>query len=273
MSNSILITLVVTAIIVTGYFIYRALKQQKRKKIRQLSTPDKWVEYIKKNVAIYHFLPEKYQQELLGHVNVFLAEKYFSGHAELEVTDEMRVTIAAQACLLLLNRKHNYFPHLKTIMIYPAGFKNPNHEDKQGHHLGESWTRGPVILSWADAVHGAENARDGTNVVIHEFAHQLDQADGGGDGRPSINNAYTATWGKVMSKEFKSLKIKAKLRKNSFFDHYGATNPAEFFAVISEHFYEQPRVFKRKHEDLYELLMKYYKVDPASWFEEKLFDD
>ena len=247
------------------YLLLLWLKKRRRKRISALEMPDEWLQYIKQNVAIYHFLPTKFQKELLGHINVFLSEKYFSGHAELEVTDEMRVTIAAQACLLLLNRKTNYYPHLKTIMIYPAGFKNPNHEDKPGHHLGESWTRGPVILSWADTIHGAKNAKEGTNVVIHEFAHQLDQADGGGDGRPNINNAYTSTWGKVMSKEFKSLRTKAKLRNRTFFDQYGATNPAEFFAVISEHFYEQPKTFKRKHEDLYELLKKYYKVDPATW--------
>ncbi|MCX7553813.1 zinc-dependent peptidase [Marinicella sp. S1101] len=247
------------------FYWIRNRRLKKRQKIYKLPTPGPWVDYIKNNVAIYHFLPQPLQQELLGHVNVFLAEKYFSGHAGLEVTDEMRVTIAAQACLLLLNRKTNYYPHLKTIMIYPAGFKNPNHHDKPGHHLGESWVRGPVILSWNDSIHGARNAKDGTNVVIHEFAHQLDQADGAGDGRPWFDSAHIKTWGKVMSKEFKSLIIKAKLNKRSFLDHYGATNPAEFFAVSSEHFFEQPKTFKRKHPELYQILSGYYRLDPSSW--------
>ncbi|MGJ8664267.1 MAG: zinc-dependent peptidase [Marinicella sp.] len=238
----------------------------KRQHLFQLETPVQWVTFIQTNVAIFYFLPEPLKNELLGHINVFLAEKYFSGHAGLEVTDEMRVTIAAQACLLLLNRKHNYYPHLKTIMIYPAGFKNPNHEDKPGHHLGESWVRGPVVLSWADAKHGGLNTKDGNNVVIHEFAHQLDQIDGAGDGRPPFDSSHIKTWGKVLSKEFKSLMVKAKLRKRSFFNHYGATNPAEFFAVISEHFYEQPKTFLRKHPDLYQTLKTYYKVDPANWY-------
>ena len=249
------------------WWLFRWRKNKQRQVIFSLKTPEKWVETIKRNVAIYRYLPETLQVELLGHVNVFLAEKYFSGHAGLEVTDEMRVTIAAQACLLLLNRQHNYFPHLKTIMIYPAGFKNPNHEGP-GHHLGESWVRGPVVLSWADALHGGINAKDGENVVIHEFAHQLDQADGAGDGRPMIAGGEIRTWGKVLSKEFKSLSVKAKLRNRAFFNHYGATNPAEFFAVISEHFYEQPKTFQRKHPDLYATLQKYYQVDPASWLRE-----
>ena len=247
------------------------LKQRRRQRVFALDTPEPWVEVIKNNVAIYHFLPADLQRELLGHVNVFLSEKYFSGHAGLEVTDEMRVTIAAQACLLLLNRKTRYFPHLRTIMVYPAGFKNPNHE-KPGHHLGESWTRGPVILSWSDAIHGGKNARDGNNVVIHEFAHQLDQADGGGDGRPVLDQHLIRPWVQVMSKEFKQLKKHAAMNDPSFFDHYGATNPAEFFAVTTEHFFEQPRTFKRKHPDLYALLKKYYCVDPAEWLENKLFN-
>ncbi len=247
------------------YQFFKWRKAKRRQLLFSIETPKTWLEHIKNNVAIYHFLPKELQQELLGHINIFLAEKYFSGHAGLEVTDEMRVTIAAQACLLLLNRKTNYYPHLKTIRIYPAGFKNPKHADQPGHHLGESWVRGPVVLSWSDTIHGGKNAKDGTNVVIHEFAHQLDQADGAGDGRPWIDSALIKTWGKVMSKEFKSLMIKAKLRNRTFFNFYGATNPAEFFAVISEHFYEQPRTFKRKHPDLYQVLVNYYKVDPATW--------
>ena len=125
-----------------------------------------------------------------------------------------------------------------------------------------------MVLSWNDTVHGGRDPEDGRNVVIHEFAHQLDQLDGAADGRPLINHAQIKTWGKVMSKEFKSLLVKVKLRNNSFFNYYGATNPAEFFAVISEHFYEQPRTFQEKHPDLYQLLADYYKVDPASWLKE-----
>lgn len=266
MLNKAILFIVITLIILASlYLLLSFFKQRKRNQIKQLQTPTQWIDYIKQNVAVYHFLPAQLKQELLQHINVFLAEKYFSGHAGLEVTDEMRVTIAAQACLLLLNRKTNYYPHLKTIMIYPAGFKNPNHHDKPGHHLGESWVRGPVVLSWNDSIHGGKNAKDGTNVVIHEFAHQLDQADGAGDGRPWFDSAHIKTWGKVMSKEFKSLVIKAKFRKRSFLDHYGATNPAEFFAVSSEHFFEQPNTFKRKHPELYQILQNYYKVDPSSW--------
>lgn len=264
MTTALKYLIIIFITIIAIYIGWCWIKKRRRQKLFALTAPSQWVEFIKTNVAIYHFLPANLQQELLGHVNVFLAEKYFSGHAGLEVTDEMRVTIAAQACLLLLNRKHNYFTHLKTIMLYPAGFKNPNH-DKPGHHLGESWVRGPVVLSWNDVKHGGINAKDGTNVVLHEFAHQLDQADGAGDGRPIIANSQLRVWGKVLSKEFKTLITKARLRNRSFFDHYGATNPAEFFAVITEHFYEQPKTFQRKHADLYQVLKKYYQVDPASW--------
>lgn len=256
---------IIILMVIGLYHWFKHRKTKRRQLLYSLDTPQEWLKYIESNVAIYHFLPKKLQQELLGHVHIFVAEKYFTGHNGLEITDEIRVTIAAQACLLLLNRKTNYFPHLKTIRVYPGGFKNPKLEDKLGHNLGESWTRGPVILSWNDSVQGGQNAQDGKNVVIHEFAHQLDQLDGAADGRPLINPTQIRTWGKVMSKEFKSLRVKAKLRNNAFFNHYGATNPAEFFAVISEHFYEQPRTFKDKHADLYQLLVNYYKVDPATW--------
>ncbi|MCB1582865.1 MAG: zinc-dependent peptidase [Marinicella sp.] len=269
MSTTQIGLLALVVFIVLAWLLFKWHKSQRRHKIYKLPTPERFVTYIEKNVAIYHFLPKPLKKELLGHVNVFLAEKYFSGHAGLEVTDEMRVTIAAQACLLLLNRKHDYFTHLRTIMVYPGGFKNPNHEGP-GHHLGESWIRGPVVLSWNDAKHGGLNAKDGENVVIHEFAHQLDQADGAGDGRPFIDGGEIRTWGKVLSKEFQALTIKAKLKNRTFFNHYGATNPAEFFAVISEHFFEQPRTFKRKHPDLYQTLQTYYRLDPASWIEEHI---
>ncbi|WP_223787705.1 zinc-dependent peptidase [Marinicella meishanensis] len=264
MNQSYLIIISSVVAVLALLALLRWRKQRRRRMLFNLATPEHWVAYIERNVAIYHHLPDDLKRDLLGHVNVFLAEKYFTGHGDLEVTDEMRVTIAAQACVLLLGRPSNYYTHLRTIRIYPAGFKNPNH-DKPGHHLGESWVRGPVVLSWADAEHGGRNAQDGHNVVIHEFAHQLDQADGAGDGRPIIEGNQLHTWGQLMSQEFKSLIAKAKMRRRSFFDHYGATNPAEFFAVTTEHFFEQPHTFKRKHPNLYALLQNYYRLDPSSW--------
>ena len=241
------------------------LKKRKRNTTFNLPFPEDWEQHITNHVRFYKNLPDTLKQQLKGHINVFLSEKYFEGHNGIEITDEIRVVIAAQACLLLLNRKTNYYPHLKTIMIYPSAFRNPNSEHAHLGNLGESWTRGPVVLSWGHSLHGGQNDKDGSNVVIHEFAHQLDQEDGVSDGTPMLQKGHIRSWAKVLGKEFKSLQIKAKCRRRSFFNYYGATNAAEFFAVISEHFFEQPKTFQRKHPDLYVELKKYYNIDPVNW--------
>lgn len=266
MSNQLaLVFIVVMLLLIAVMFAITAFKKRRRTALFHLDFPAEWEQHIRDHIKLYNKLPETLKQQLKGHINVFLSEKYFEGHQGLEITDEMRVVIAAQACLLLLNRKTNYFPHLKSILVYPTAFVNPNHDSAHAGNLGESWVRGPVVLSWGHSLHGGENDQDGSNLVIHEFAHQLDQEDGVGDGTPMLEHGHIKTWAKVLGKEFKSLKVKAKCRRRSFFNHYGATNAAEFFAVISEHFFEQPKTFNRKHPDLYQELKKYYQVDPLDW--------
>lgn len=266
MSNQLALLFVAIMLAMAGMlFLFSWLKNRKRQNTFKLPFPDSWEQHLTDHVKLYRNLPDALKQQLKGHINVFLSEKYFEGHNGVEITDEMRVVIAAQACFLLLNRKTNYFPHLKTILVYPSAFRNPHAEASHLGNLGESWVRGPVVLSWNDAKHGGENDQDGSNLVIHEFAHQLDQEDGVGDGTPMLQTGHIRTWGKVMGKEFKSLIVKAKCKRRSFFNHYGATNAAEFFAVITEHFFEQPKKFNRKHPDLYQELKKYYQVDPLNW--------
>ena len=132
--------------------------------------------------------------------------------------------------------------------------------------LGESWGAGAVVLSWSNVKQGAFNFCDGHNVTMHEFAHQLDQEDGAADGAPILEtrSAYSA-WAKVFSKEFEQLQRNARKHKRSVFDAYGATNPAEFFAVATESFFEKPQQFQKKHPELYEELRGYYKVHPVEW--------
>ncbi|WP_154223247.1 zinc-dependent peptidase [Marinicella rhabdoformis] len=266
MSNQLaLIFVLIMLLLAALFYAVSLIKKRRRKAAFKLPFPPAWEAHITKHVSLYKSLPQALQDELKGHINVFLSEKYFEGHNGIEITDEMRVVVAAQACLLLLNRETNYFPHLKTIMMYPSAFRNPNSEQAHLGNLGESWTRGPVVLSWGHSLHGGKNDNDGSNLVIHEFAHQLDQEDGVGDGTPMLEHGHIRTWAKVLSKEFNSLKIKKKCKRKSFFNKYGATNAAEFFAVISEHFFEQPKTFKKKHPDLYAELTKYYKLDPIDW--------
>ncbi|MDC0309478.1 zinc-dependent peptidase, partial [bacterium] len=162
-----------------GFFAKR-----RRKKIREGDFPGAWAEILETNFPIHRQLSAADQRELHGHILVFLYEKMFEGCGGLVIDDEIRVTIAAQACILLLHREPAYYPTLRTILVYPSSYlaKHPHDEKKKHHRLGESWQFGPVVLAWDSSQRGSKNAFDGHNVVIHEFAHQLDQMDGAADG-------------------------------------------------------------------------------------------
>jgi Mlc titration factor MtfA (ptsG expression regulator) len=224
-------------------------------------------------MPLYSCFPESLKKQLHGLVNVFLDEKKFVGCGGQEITDEIKVTIAAQACMLLLNRKTNFYPKLKTIYVYPhtyvaKGLMNDGGLIVEGKsvRLGESWQNGPVVLTWDSITGGARNIQDGRNVVFHEFAHQLDQEDGDADGAPILENRSSyRTWAAVLGDEYERLCNKTRGRRRSVLNKYGATNPAEFFAVATEAFFEKPKQMHKKSPDLYEELKNYYRIDPLSW--------
>ncbi|MCW5889762.1 MAG: zinc-dependent peptidase [bacterium] len=250
------------------------LRRRRRARLRATPVPDAWREIIARNVAIHRRLSAEDQRELLGHVQVFLAEKRFEGCGGLELSDEIRVTIAAQACVLLLHRETDYYPECSSILVYPHAYVAPVLElgpdgivhEGASARLGESWVRGVVVLSWDDVLAGAADVHDGHNVVLHEFAHQLDQEDGAGDGAPPLprRSMYVA-WARVLSAEYDALRADAAAGRVSVLDHYGATNPAEFFAVASECFFEKSRQLRAKHPELYEELRVFYAQDPAAF--------
>ena len=190
----------------------------------------------------------------------------FEGCGGLELTDEMRVLIAAQACLLLLNRPAAVYPRLKTILVYPSTYVAGGQDQPKSVRLGESWGAGVVVLAWNSVKGGATNFNDGQNVTLHEFAHQLDQADGAADGAPDLasRSAYR-TWAQVLSREYQTLRKWKKKGRRTVLNKYGATNPAEFFAVATETFFEKPRQMKKKHPELYEELKRYYRTEPLDW--------
>ena len=219
-------------------------------------------------------LPAALQLQLKGHIQVFVAEKPFVGCAGLVVTDDMRVTIAAQACLLILNRRTRYFPNLSQILVYPGAFivdkvrtdGSGILQEQRQVLAGESWSQGQVVLSWTDVLEGAAVADDGRNVVIHEFAHQLDQELGHANGAPILaRRQHYQSWSRVLSVAFARLREQARLGEPSLLSHYGATDPAEFFAVASEVFFEQPQQLAMEHAALYAELHRFYRVDPLSW--------
>lgn len=244
------------------------------KKALQAPFPDQWVDIVERNIQVYPSLPMPLRMQLRQLIKQFLHQKHFSGSNGLEITDEIRVTIAAEACMLLLNRNTNVYPALRYIIVYPTTFIV---DRAQGDHdgtvnegaktlLGESWSNGKVILAWDNVLQGAKNFDDGHNVVLHEFAHQLDSETGSTNGAPILtSNGGMRTWAKTLSEEFNELQQDSVKGKRSLIDHYGATNPAEFFAVATETFFEKPAQMAKHHRELFEVLKDYYRIDPREW--------
>jgi len=243
------------------------LRRRRRRRIRARPFPAAWREILDASLPYLETLSDEDRRELEGHVQVFLAEKRFEGCGGLEITDEIRVTIAAQACLLLLHRETEYYPSLRSILVYPTAYVAPSRQALgdgtviEGEHtrLGESWHRGAVVLSWNDVRHGAADIRDGHNVVLHEFAHQLDAEGGPVDGAPKLKrrSSYVA-WARVLGEEYRALTEDVDRHRRTVLDAYGAVNPPEFFAVATETFFEKPRQLRRKHPELYERIRAFY---------------
>jgi hypothetical protein len=235
--------------------------------------PDSWVAIIERNVPYYRTLNSPDRRELQGHIQVFLAEKRFEGCGGLELTDEIRVTIAAQACILLLHRDTDYYASLRTILVYPDPYiarvarRLPGGIAIEGHEvrLGESWVAGAIVLSWDDVLRGALDIHDGHNVVFHEFAHQLDAESGSADGAPDLprRSMYLA-WARVMKAEYAHLLDDLAHHRDTLLDGYGGTSPAEFFAVATECFFEKPVQLEKTHPALYDQLKLFYRQDPAA---------
>ena len=215
--------------------------------------------------------PEE-QQELQGDILVFLDEKSFEGCGGLAMTDEIQVTIAAQACILLLQRENDDYPRLRSILVYPHPYRatsirrGPGRLVLEGEdaRLGESWTTGSLVLAWDAVRGGAADIHDGHNVVYHEFAHQLDAEDGAVSGSPSLpHRVMYSAWARVLGAEYEHLIRETHKRHRTVLDPYGATNPAEFFAVATEAFFEKPEQLVRRHPKLYKELKRFYNQDPA----------
>jgi Mlc titration factor MtfA (ptsG expression regulator) len=249
-------------------------KSWRRHQLGSRSFPAEWREHIRRRVPYFSALPADLQLKLKRLVQVFLAETPFIGCNGLEITDEMRVTIAAQACLLLLNRRIDYFPNLREVLVYPDRFIVDREEansaglvTRQRQVLsGESWLTGQVILSWQDVLEDAARPGDGHNVVVHEFAHQLDQETGSANGAPFISGrSRSARWADVLGREYAELQQRASTGQESLIGDYAATSPAEFFAVVSELFFERPRDLASEHPSLYAEFCNYYRVNPLSW--------
>jgi len=249
------------------------LKKRRRTALRAQPVPPAWVTVLESNVPSYRRLPDDLRTQLHGHIHVLLAEKHFEGCSGLEITDEVRVTIAGEAALLILNRETNYYPDLVTILVYPSIFYADLVEE-DGHVVseykedrsGESWDLGVVVLSWEDAVEHASTGRAGYNVALHEFAHQLDMENGAMDGMPRLpDRAEREAWTHTFKQAYDRFERATASNRRTLVDAYGAGDPSEFFAVVTESFFERPLALRREYADLYDVLARYFHVDPASW--------
>ncbi len=269
-----LLVLAIPVTVMAWLVVRRVAKRRRRAAALAVPFPEKWEEYLRLDVPLFGRMPPESQEQLRQRMKVFLAEKNFEGCGGLELTEEMRVAIAAYACLLILNRKTDYYPKLDTILVYPAEYVveattvvGGQYAREKRVHLGESWDRGVVVLAWDELLLNAEGVDDGVNVAIHEFAHQLDQEDGrDADGVPILEGRERyAAWIRIFGGEYERHKNAVRGRGEYLIDEYGAEDPAEFFAVVSETFFEWPLDLKERHPDLYAQLAAYYRLDPASW--------
>jgi Mlc titration factor MtfA (ptsG expression regulator) len=249
-------------------------KSKKRMELREKPAPHGWAEAAFPHAPLLRRLPAADLEELYGHIQVFLSEKQFEGCAGFQMTDTVRLTIAAQACLLLLHRDTDYFPATETIMVYPDEFQVEVAEaddewlvtEYTEDRSGESWDYGPIVLSWRDVLESARPDADGYNVVIHEFSHQLDLENGEVDGVPKLPDAAAyAKWKEIFTPAYDAHCKAVDRGRRTELDEYGADSPHEFFSVVVEAFFEMPETLHRLYPDVYNLLADYFCQDPRTW--------
>ncbi len=263
----------VAAVLIFAVAAKRILRVKRRRDLRLQPFPDAWRRLLEENIPLYRHLPQDLKTQLHGLIHLFLDEKTFIGCRGQQITDPVKITIAAQACMLLLNRPTKLYPRLNTIYVYPHTYvvDSIHHHDGlivegKDIRLGESWRNGPVVLAWDSIARAARNVRYEHNVVLHEFAHQLDQEDGAVNGAPLLDSPSSyKTWAAVLGAEYEKLRNTIHACHHSILDPYGATDPAEFFAVATEAFFEKPRQMQKHSPRLYEEFKNYYKLDPAKW--------
>ncbi|HEX2734402.1 MAG TPA: M90 family metallopeptidase [Polyangiaceae bacterium] len=250
-------------------------RRLRREKILEEPFPREYRPIIDRNVGIVRYLDADERKQLEDLVQVFLAEKTFVGCGGLELDDEIRVTIAANACILLLGLDHDVYSDVESILVYPSTVRPPARVSNLVGNLGivnegpaiqgQAQMHGPVILVWDAVKRGSRDPNNGHNVVFHEFAHKLDMLDNEIDGTPPLRGSpQYDEWSKACGDVYFELQRRVERGQRTFLDDYGATNEAEFFAVATETFFEKPRQLLREHPELYRVLQEYYRQDPAA---------
>lgn len=271
------------ALVAAAMALAPVYRRRRRARIAQGPFPAQWARWLHEYVPLLQRLPPALQAQLRQRILVFVAEVPFIGCRGLQVSDAMRVVVAAQACLLLLNRPRAEFVGLRQVLLYPGPFRVLRkgvdaagvHWSQEQDLAGESWSEGQVVLSWPDCLHSAADPGDGYNVVVHEFAHQLDQEKGPATGAP-VAVLGRQRWSAVWEQHFQALREQSVLIQRGFaqveaadhlplLDPYATQEPAEFFAVACEVFFERGADLLRLYPPLYEQLAAYFRVDSAHW--------
>lgn len=245
-------------------------RSRRRRRLLAQPFPAAWQATLHRDVGLYALLDVAERTALRDALRVFIAEKSWEGAKDFDVTDRMRVIVAANACLLTLAMDGEPLRHVRTIILQPAAYVPPRPRVVNGvaHEgmaaSGTAYVHGPVVLSWEHIVRESRQRGAGRNVVLHEFAHQLDMTGGVVDGTPPLpRRALYAAWQRVMTTEYEQLRRAAEYGAATLISHYGATSPAEFFAVVTECFFERAIDLRDHHPELYDLLRAYYRQDTA----------
>lgn len=251
-------------------FFYRDWRR--RRQLRQ-PFPGEWRALLTDNVPLYRRLPPERQRQLEQYVQLFLAEKTFYGCAGFEIDDRVRVTIAGHACLLIVARSFDDYNDIRSILVYPDIFRVREQEHdgpvvsvNDEIRAGEASSHGQVVLAWAECEDSARYPDEPYNVILHEFAHQLDYLDGAADGAPPLSGHQAQAWQTAMSDAYNHLQDTLEQHEESWLDPYGATEPAEFFAVLTETFYQQPGHLKATQPAVYAVLCDFFRIDPLHLF-------
>jgi MtfA peptidase len=275
LSDIILFSLFLVPVFV--YFLYKSYSaiQQKKRWQLALANPLTSVEadFLHRHFIPYKYLTVKEQSQLLIKIAYFLKNKNIIGLGEDQIPDEFKLMLAANACLMLVNIEGDIYPGLTNIYVIDGPYvekDNPvnPHTGKPlfDVRLGESWKRGPIVVT-AQSIRQLFNFKmKKHDVIIHEFSHHLDQQDGHFDGTPEFqNDQQYKRWARIMGREFIKLRKQTALLNFSDIDSYGAKNEAEFFAVCAEYFFTAPHELFSKHPDIFSLYLDYFKIDPRKW--------
>ena len=252
------------------------LTERRRRHLLAQPFPDGWQLLLETNVAVYRLLDAQERQHLRDLVQVFIAEKHWEAAGGLELTDEVRVTIAGTGCQLLLGRDHDLFADVSSIVIYPSAVVMPEQVRStwdpglipgEGDVAISGMARrgGAMVLAWDEALRGARGHHGGRNVVIHELAHKIDFLDGVADGTPRLASGEARrTWARAFEPAFLAQRARASRGEESLLRDYAITNEAEYFAVATEMFFEQPRALAAELPEIYAQLRELYRLDLAS---------